>query len=85
MNPIRRLRFLFAILLTILITAQVRSQGITSEEIDQLAERTLKAFDVPGIAVGVVKDGKLIHARGYGVRSLTTRQKTDENTLFAIA
>lgn len=85
MNPICRLRFLFAILLTILMTAQVKSQGITSEEIDQLAERTLKAFDVPGIAVGVVKDGKLIHARGYGVRSLTTRQKTDENTLFAIA
>ncbi|MGH2647133.1 MAG: serine hydrolase, partial [Ginsengibacter sp.] len=42
-------------------------------------------FDVPGIAVAVVKDGKVIHAKGYGVRSLNTKQKVDENTLFGIA
>ena len=32
-----------------------------------------------------MKDGKIIHAKGYGVRSLNTKQKVDENTLFAIA
>src|SRR6185503_12483823 len=61
------------------------SQPLTSEQIDDVAERALKAFDVPGIAVGVIKDGKVIHAKGYGVRSLNTQQKTDENTLFGIA
>ena len=61
------------------------SQPLTSNDIDQLAERSLKAFDVPGIAVGIIKDGKVIHAKGYGVRSLNTQQKTDENTLFGIA
>jgi len=61
------------------------TQPLTSAAIDSLAERTLKAFDVPGIAVGIIKDGKLIHAKGYGVRSLNTQQKTDENTLFGIA
>ena len=40
---------------------------------------------MPGIAVGVIKDGKLIHAKGYGVRSLNTMQKVDEHTLFGIA
>ena len=40
---------------------------------------------MPGIAVAVVKDGKIIHAKGYGVRSLNTMQKVDENTLFGIA
>lgn len=58
---------------------------ISSRQIDTLVERTLKAFNVPGIAVGVVKDGKLIHAKGYGVRSLKTMQKVDENTLFGVA
>lgn len=61
------------------------SQVITSTQIDSLVEKTLKTFDVPGIAVAVVKDGKVIHQKGYGVRSLNTKQKVDENTLFGIA
>ena len=61
------------------------AQVISATEIDTLVERTLKTFDVPGIAVAVVKDGKIIHAKGYGVRSLNTMQKVDEHTLFGIA
>src|ERR1044071_6691442 len=61
------------------------AQALSSDAIDTLVQRSMKAFDVPGIAVGVIKDGKVIHAKGYGVRSLNTQQKTDENTLFGIA
>ena len=63
----------------------IHAQVLTANQIDQLVERTLKAFDVPGIAVALVKDGKIIHAKGYGVRSRKTGQKVDENTLFGIA
>ncbi|MEO6686720.1 MAG: serine hydrolase [Dyadobacter sp.] len=63
----------------------VTAQPLTSKQIDELVEKTLTAFDVPGIAVAVVKDGKVIHSKGYGVRSLKTREKVDENTLFGIA
>nr|WP_299418322.1 serine hydrolase [uncultured Emticicia sp.] len=62
-----------------------KAQTITSAEIDVLVERTLKTFDVPGISVAVIKDDKVIHAKGYGVRSLKTQQKVDEYTLFGIA
>jgi CubicO group peptidase (beta-lactamase class C family) len=58
---------------------------ITSDEVDLLAEKTLKTFNVPGIAVAVVKDGKLIHSKGYGVKSILTNEKVDANTLFGIA
>ncbi|MFD2934512.1 serine hydrolase [Spirosoma flavum] len=61
------------------------AQTITSPQIDALVQRTLTTFDVPGIAVAVVKDGQVIHAKGYGVRSLKTGEKVDENTLFGIA
>lgn len=61
------------------------AQPITSAQIDSVAELTLKTFDVPGIAVAVVKDDQVIHAKGYGVRSLNTGQKVDESTLFGIA
>ncbi|MEO8413351.1 MAG: serine hydrolase [Ginsengibacter sp.] len=72
---------LFLLLTTLRLTAQV----ITSSQIDSLTELTLKTFDVPGIAVAIVKDGKVIHAKGYGVRSLHTKQQVDVNTLFGIA
>src|SRR5690606_10324893 len=46
---------------------------------------TMEKFDVPGMAIGIVKDGKLIHAKGYGVKALNSREGVDENTLFGIA
>jgi CubicO group peptidase (beta-lactamase class C family) len=63
----------------------VHAQIITPKQIDSLVELTLKTFDVPGIAVAVVKDGKVIHSKGYGVRSLRTGEKVNENTCFGIA
>ena len=61
------------------------AQPLSSSAIDSLVERTLRTFEVPGIAVCVIKDGKIIHSKGYGLRSLNTRQPVDENTLFGIA
>ncbi|MFN2335935.1 MAG: serine hydrolase [Bacteroidales bacterium] len=61
------------------------SQPLTSVQIDKIAEQTMEAFNVPGIAVAVVKDGRVVHMKGYGVSSIITGKKTDENTLFAIA
>src|SRR5688572_32064801 len=58
---------------------------MSAKKIDQLVENTMKTFDVPGIAVAVVKDGKVVYSKGHGVRSLNTKQKVDENTLFGIA
>ena len=68
-----------------LFSLNLKAQVLSSKQIDSVAEKTLTAFDVPGIAVAVVKDGKVIHSKGYGVRSLKNKQKVDENTLFGIA
>ncbi|MBF2708377.1 serine hydrolase [Flavobacterium soyangense] len=58
---------------------------ITEPQLDLLVENTLKNFNVPGIAVAIVKDGKVVHAKGYGVKSILTKEKVDANTLFGIA
>ncbi|MBD2699871.1 serine hydrolase [Spirosoma sp. BT702] len=80
------LRLLPVFILTCFIwNNSVNAQPITSAQIDDVVQRTLTTFDVPGIAVAVVKDGKVIHSKGYGVRSLRTKEKVDENTLFGIA
>lgn len=61
------------------------SQPISPAQIDSLTEKVRAAFDVPGIAVAVIKDGKILHAKGYGVRTLGKPERVDANTLFGIA
>lgn len=70
--------------LALLFSFSVSAQ-ISNQEVDELVNRTIKAFDVPGIAVAIVKDGKVVLAKGYGVQSVVTQQKVDANTLFGIA
>jgi CubicO group peptidase (beta-lactamase class C family) len=48
-------------------------------------ERTMKLFDVPGIAIAVVKDGKVVATQGFGVRKLGGPDKVDARTLFEVA
>ncbi len=71
--------------LLILFTISANAQTLSSKQVDSLVELTLKTFDVPGIAVGIIKDGHLIHSKGYGIANLKTGKKVDEYTLFGIA
>ncbi len=80
-----KVKFIAPLFCFLAIVNTVNAQVITPDSIDRLVERTLKAFDVPGIAVAIVKDDKMIFAKGYGYASLNTHKKVDENTLFGIA
>ena len=71
--------------LLILLISYTSFAQISEKQIDELVEKTLRSFDVPGISVAIVKDGKIIHAKGYGVKSILTNEKVDANTLFGIA
>jgi CubicO group peptidase (beta-lactamase class C family) len=58
---------------------------LAQPSLDGTVERARKEFDVPGIAVGIVKDGKVVFARGYGVRRLGDPAPVTPKTLFGIA
>ena len=53
--------------------------------IDELVTRFMAAFELPGIAVGIVRPGEPPFTRGYGVRQLGRPEKVDPDTLFGIA
>jgi len=53
--------------------------------LDQVVERCRKEFQVPGIAVAVVKDGKVVVAKGYGLRKIGDPAPVTPRTLFPIA
>ncbi len=74
-------------LLLFVFPAFVFAQSLDEKlkEIDAYAEKTRTDWNVPGIAIAIVKDDKVVFAKGYGVRQLTKPEKVDENTLFAIA
>ncbi len=54
-------------------------------ELDAYIEKARKDFDCPGIAVAIVKDGKVLMTKGYGVRTLGKPEPVDENTMFDTA
>jgi CubicO group peptidase (beta-lactamase class C family) len=57
---------------------------IAPTAIDATVARAMKAFQVPGMAVGIIKDGKLVYSKGYGVRELGQAAPVDADTLFQI-
>jgi len=75
----------FTLFLSILFVISSSAQPLSGNQIDSLVTLTLKTFDVPGISVGVIKDGNLMYAKGYGIANLRSGKKVDEYTLFGIA
>jgi CubicO group peptidase (beta-lactamase class C family) len=71
------------LLLTAFVYAQ--SPSFITDSLDNYINKGLKDWNVPGLSIVVVKDGKVVVMKGYGVKSIETRQPVDENTLFMIA
>lgn len=87
-------RFQYKLIMLILIFGQFLSKDIQSQERDYSKElnplstyyeHSRQAYDVPGLAVGIVKDGALIFAEGYGVKDITTNEPVNSKTMFPIA
>ncbi|WP_191858962.1 serine hydrolase [Hanstruepera ponticola] len=63
---------------------QLQAQ-VTSQQIDSIVNYAMSKFNVAGCAVAVVKGGKILHEKGYGVKSIKTNEPVNEHTNFAIA
>ncbi len=53
--------------------------------LDGMVRNIKSRSNVPGIAVAVVYNGKVVFAKGYGVRKIGTRERVDPNTVFQVA
>ncbi|TWR29952.1 serine hydrolase [Mucilaginibacter pallidiroseus] len=60
-----------------------RSKFIT-DSLDAYMNRALTNWRVPGAAICIVKDGKIVLQKGYGIKELGVMNKVDQNTLFMI-
>jgi len=78
-------RWMCVTAILILAATAVIAQTAPPKEIDAYVDRVRSTFDVPGIGLAIVKDGKVVLAKGYGIRKMGEKAAVDEHTLFAIA
>lgn len=82
-----KLKFIFTILtISLLFNSKAFSQvnPASVQKLDDYIEKARQQWEAPGLAVAVVKDGKIIFAKGYGIRQLGKTEKVDGQTIFAI-
>lgn len=84
MNLHRVAGLLVALLVLGSSSAVLFAQSEAPADLDAWVERSMKTFEVPGLSLAIVKDGKIVVAKGYGVRKLGSPARVDENTLFGI-
>ena len=73
-----------SLVVVLVISASPRAQA-PAYDLDATVAAAMRAFDVPGMAVAVVKDGRVVSAKGYGVKALGQPARVDDTTLFGIA
>ncbi len=74
----------FFVLLVVACSLNAQSSAELPPDLDSYVASSMKTFDVPGMAVAIVKDGKILAAKGYGVRKLGDPAPVDEFTTFGI-
>src|SRR5262245_56642120 len=72
--------FILSIVILVVAASAVAQNRV--EEFDKYAEAARQEWKVPGMAITVVQDGKVILAKGYGVRELGKTAPVDADTLF---
>src|SRR5690606_11948712 len=53
--------------------------------LDEIVEEVMAETGIPGVAVAVVHDDRVVTTRGYGVREAGTEEPVDEDTVFQLA
>ncbi len=67
------------------VPARSSSGASWEAQVDRLVEHLMKTYDIPGMALGVVQDGEVVFAKGFGVKSRATQEPVTTRSLFHMA
>jgi len=82
--PCNNMRNLRNRTLIVLLALLVFSAGVRADQVDDYVRTVLAERHVPGVAVGVIKDGKVVKLKGYGVASVEFNVPVTTETVFEI-
>ncbi|HWD87010.1 MAG TPA: serine hydrolase [Mucilaginibacter sp.] len=77
------------LLISIIIVTSASAQHadrskFIKDSLDNYINRAMTGWRIPGVAVCIVRDNKVVMMKGYGIKELGLNNKVDENTLFMI-
>jgi CubicO group peptidase (beta-lactamase class C family) len=82
-SPMRAL-FIYCLLVALSSSGIARAQEAPLQGFDDYVNKALKDWEVPGVAIAIIKNDSVLYAKGYGVRKLGDPAAVNEKTLFAI-
>ena len=90
MNTFLNLHSLYFVTLFIIniSSTYLRAQDTTnsfSEKVDSIIIQKMNSYQIPGLSIGIVKDGSAIYTKGYGVKKYGTKDLVTENSIFHTA
>ena len=82
-------KFLLTLFGIVIVTSASLAQKVDrskfiSDSLDNYINKAMTNWRIPGVAICIVKDGKVVKMKGYGIKELGLNNKVDENTLFMI-
>ena len=77
-------RFVVLILMLLVSSFFAAAQDAPLQGFDDYVNKAIKDWEVPGVAIAVIKDDRIVFTKGYGVRELGKPSPVDEHTMFAI-
>lgn len=78
------MKVLFGILILLKASLYATDNEALLKKFEQVAQKSMEDFKVPGMSIAIVKDDKVIFSRGFGVKEIGTSDKVDEHTVFQI-
>ena len=76
---------ILVVALSATLVAQPTQRSASPSDLDEWVARAMRTFEVPGIALAIIKDDAVVVAKGDGVRRLGEPASVDARTRFAIA
>ncbi len=83
-----RCNLILCIFLILSLPTKAQSQSsslFANDSLDSYILQAMREWKIPGAAVFIIKDGKVLLQKGYGVRNWSTQQEVDDETVFPIA
>lgn len=78
-------RVYFILLMFFSVSTLLGQEKSLPKNFDQWVESGREEWAIPGMAIGIVKNGEVIYAKGFGEKQLGSGEKVDANTIFSIA
>lgn len=80
MQPMKRVKYSLPLLLLLSITCFAQD-GITTK-VDDYIRAEMKAQQIPGVSLAVIKNGEIVLAKGYGLANIEHQAPVKPETIF---